>query len=262
MPKPQAPTPEVLETRPVLDTRPAMRATTTAMAPSDQRPVVPKVVKIERQVAAKPAAVTSDASPVEATKTEVAKTDLNIPMPRPAPQRAAAPPAAPVLASVEPTAPAPEVKNVEPPRFDAVAPETPKRATRQETRQEKQKPKVAAVPPAAPIAVSKPAAAPVAASKPAAVAAAPAESAEKPAAPSGEGKSLWSAFTNELSAARPGANAAPARQQTAAAPAAEPAPSRKSKKSAKESEPFNLLTYVKKKITPDAKPEKKKTPQT
>ncbi|MEW6451386.1 MAG: transglycosylase SLT domain-containing protein [Pseudomonadota bacterium] len=241
---------EMLETKPALDTRPAMPATTTAMAPSDQRPVVPKLVKIEKQVAARPAAVKSDAPPVEAVKTEIAKTeiaktDLNIPLPRPAPQRAA-----PVLASVEPTAPAPEVQKaetpqVETPKSEATVPLPPVRATRHE----RQKARVAAVPPAA--------------AKPALVAAVPAESAEKPAAQSGENKSLWSAFTNELSAVR-GTNATPARQQTAAAPAAEPAaaPSRKSRKSAKEAEPFNLLTYVKKKIAPDTKPEKKKTPQT
>jgi len=107
-----------------------------------------------------------------------------------------------------------------------------------------------AVPPAAP------------ASRPAAVEA-PAVSAEKPATQSGENKSLWSAFTNELAAAR-GPGAAPVRAQTAAAPAAAvpAAPSQKTKKSAKESEPFNLLTYVKKKIAPDTKPEKKKAPQT
>jgi hypothetical protein len=257
MPKPQAVQPDVLETKQALDTRPAMRATTTAMAPSDQRPVVPKVVKIERQVAARPAAVKSDAPSVDALKVdiakpEVAKTDQNVPLPRSAPQRSA-----PVLASVEPTAPAPEVRTVEPlqvepPRFEA-APETVRRAPRQE----RQKPKAAAVPAVAPLTAP-------AASKPAVVAVAPAERAEKPAAPSGENKSLWSAFTNELSAAR-GKSAAPAHQQTAAAPATEAAPaapSRKTKKSAKESEPFNLLTYVKKKITPDTKPEKKTAPQT
>lgn len=262
MPKAQPVAAEVLETKPALDTRPAMRATTTAMAPSDQRPVVPKIVKIEQQIAARPAAVKSDAPPVEAIKTdapkteapkpdvatnEVAKTDLNIPMPRPAPQRAA-----PVLASVEPTAPAPEVQKVEPPKVEAVAVEPPKELPKRVPRQERQKPKVAAVPAVAP------------ASKPAAVET-PAVSAEKPATQSGENKSLWSAFANELAAAR-GTSAAPARAQTAAAPAAAAvpaaAPSQRTKKSAKESEPFNLLTYVKKKIAPDTKPEKKKTPQT
>ncbi len=59
---------EVLETKPALDTRPAMRATTTAMAPSDQRPVVPKVVKVEQQIAARPAAVKSDVPAVDAPK--------------------------------------------------------------------------------------------------------------------------------------------------------------------------------------------------
>lgn len=250
---------EMLENKPALDTRPAMPAATTAMAPSDQRPVVPKLVKIEQQVAARPAAVKSDAPPVEAAKTEVAKTevvrteaaktDLNIPLPRPAPPRAA-----PVLASVEPTAPAPEEPKAETPKAETPKVETPvPLPPARASRHERQKAKVAAVP--------------AAASKPAAVAAAPAESAEKPAAQSGENnKSLWSAFTNELSAAR-GPSAAPTRQQTAAMPAAQavsaPAtPSRKSKKSAKESEPFNLLTYVKKKIAPDTKPEKKKAPQT
>ena len=257
MPKAQPVAAEVLETKPALDTRPAMRATTTAMAPSDQRPVVPKVVKIEQQIAARPAAVKSDAPAVEATKietpkpdvatNEVAKTDLNIPMPRPAPQRAA-----PVLASVEPTVPAPEVQKVEPPKVEAVAVESPKELPKRVPRQERQKPKVMAVPAAAP------------ASRPAAVEA-PAVSTEKPATQSGDNKSLWSAFTNELAAAR-GTSAAPARAQTAAAPAAMAAPAvtppQRTKKSAKESEPFNLLTYVKKKIAPDTKPEKKKTPQT
>jgi len=257
MPKAQPVAVEVLETKPALDTRPAMRATTTAMAPSDQRPVVPKVVKIEQQIAARPAAVKSDAPPVEATKAdapkpdvatnEVAKIDLNIPMPRPAPQRAA-----PVLASVEPTAPAPEVQKVEPPKVEAVAVEPSKESSKRVPRQERQKPKAVVVPPAVP------------ASRPAAVEA-PAVSAEKPAIQSGENKSLWSAFTNELAAAR-GTSATPARAQTAAAPVATAAPAatppQRTKKSAKESEPFNLLTYVKKKITPDTKPEKKKAPQT
>lgn len=256
MPRAQPVAAEVLETKPALDTRPAMRATTTAMAPSDQRPVVPKVVKIEQQVAARPVAVKSDAPAVEATKTdvskpdvanEVAKTDLNIPMPRPAPQRAA-----PALASVEPTAPAPEITKVEPPKVEAVAVEPPRESPKRVPQQERQKPKAVAVPAAAP------------ASRPAAVET-PAASAEKPATQSGENKSLWSAFTNELAAAR-GTSATPARAQTAAAPAATAAPaaapSQKTKKSAKPSEPFNLLTYVKKKIAPDTKPEKKKAPQT
>jgi hypothetical protein len=168
-------------------------------------------------------------------------------MPRPAPQRAA-----PVLASVEPTAPASEITKVEPPKVEAVAVEPPKELPKRVPRQERQKPKVAAVPAVAP------------ASKPAAVEA-PAISAEKPATQSGENKSLWSAFTNELASAR-GTGATPARAQTAAAPAATAvpaaAPSQRTKKSAKEAEPFNLLTYVKKKIAPDTKPEKKKVPQT
>ena len=168
-------------------------------------------------------------------------------MPRPAPQRAA-----PVLASVEPTAPAPEVQKVEPPKVEAVAVEPPKELPKRAPRQERQKPKAVAIPAAA------------SASGPAAVDA-PAVSAEKPATQSGENKSLWSAFANELAAAR-GASAAPARAQTAAAPAAAAVPAaaspQRTKKSAKESEPFNLLTYVKKKIAPDTKPEKKKAPQT
>lgn len=246
---------EIVDTNQSFDTKPSMAGTTTAMAPRDQRPVIPKPVKIEQQVAARPVAVKSDAPPVEAPKLGAAKIDiekaevLNIPMPRPAPQRAA-----PMLASVEPTAPAPEIKKVEPPKVEAASPVLAKR----ESRPEQQKPKAAAVPHAAP------------ASKPAAVAAVPAaESADKPAA-SGDNKSLWSAFTNELAAARPNANAAPA-GQAASASAAQPAPAApaqkkskkvENKKAEKESEPFNLLTYVKKKMAPDTKPEKKKAPQT
>ena len=243
MPKPNAAPAELVDTDRPFDTKPAMPATTTAMAPADQRPVQPKPVKVERQIAARPAAAKPEASPVEAGRTEVAKTDMNVPMPRSAPQR----PAAPTLASVEPSAPAPDVEKIEAPKAGPVVP--PKRALRHE----QANPKVAAVPHAAPAAASKP------------VATVSAESAEMPAAPAGESKSLWSAFKSEIAAAR-GTSVAPARQQTAAAAAAEtapaPAPAAHKKKSAKETEPFNLLTFVKKKITPDTKPEKKKAPQT
>jgi hypothetical protein len=69
---------------------------------------------------------------------------------------------------------------------------------------------------------------------------------------------LWSAFKSELAAAR-GTSAEPVRTAAPSAVEAAPAtsPATHKKRSAKE-EPFDLLSYVKKKIAPDAKPEKKK----
>jgi hypothetical protein len=227
MPKPQAPAADIVDPNRNFDTKPALPPTTTAMAPSDQRAVQPRPVRIEQQFAARPASVRSDATSAE-TASPAAATAIAVPLPRPAPQR----PAAPVLAAIEPAAPAPDVQKPGLPKSEPVAPSA-KRASRPE-----QKPKLLAVAPATP------------------PGAAPAEPAARHAAPSGESASLWSAFKSEIAAAR-GTTAEPVK--TAASPAAEAAPvaATHRKKSAKESEPFDLLSYVKKKIAPDTKPEKK-----
>ena len=260
MPKAHPAGSEILDAKPEPDTRPAMRGTTTAMAPSDQRPVVPKVVKIERQTVARSSPVKADPPAVAIQKPEVvvdgiAKADPAVPIPRPAPQRAA-----PVLAAVEPAIAAREVKEEATPKVDALAVETPGEASRETLKRaplhERHKPKVAAAHPAAPaVAVA------------AKTSEAPAVSAEKPATHAGENKSLWSAFTSEIAAARGKSPTPAARPHVAAAPvagseAAAAAPAQKTGKSAKPSAPFNLLTFVKKQIAPDTKSGKKKAPQT